>query len=412
MDVAIAPQASLARNTQQSDDLPRRVAPGRVALTDRAAWRDAAIAWLAQRIAFLILTVLGWTLPIASAVEVPRGQWALFYVPWAHLMDAKLFADIAQGGYAHLFQAAYPPLFPLIEHTLAPLVGGHPSVAGLLFSNCACLAAFGLLRVLVEREAGRAVSRRTLLYLAVFPTSLFFAAAYTESFFLLVSVGAFLALRERRWVLAGALAALATLTRQVGIVLLVPLAFEMALAWRDRRPSRHEVARMAAGILAAPLAFAGFTVYLWARFGTPFASTRAEAAGWERELSWPWYGFEHAILAVVRYSGSYQVMPLVDLAIMSGAVVATVALVRSRALPMTYILYSCAMLAVVLVEPLRAPDWAALHSQPRYLLVIFPLFWFFASRQPRPGVQRVILACSAWLLAIFTLAWVNGTWIA
>jgi Gpi18-like mannosyltransferase len=407
MDVAITPQAPVATSAQHPTDLPRRVA-----LTDRAAWRDAAIAWLAQRIVFLLLTFLGWTLPIASAVEVPRGRWALFYVPWAHLMDAKLFADMAQGGYSQLFQAAYPPLFPLIEHTLAPLVGGHPSVAGLLFSNCACLGAFALTRVLVEREAGRDVARRTLLYLAIFPTSLFFAAAYTESLFLLVSVGAFLALRERRWALAGALAALATLTRQVGIVLLVPLAFEMARAWLARRPGRGEAARMLAALLAPPLALLGFTIYLWARFGTPFASAKAESVKWGRELSWPWYGVQHAMLAVIHGWGTYQVMPLIDLAIMLGAIVVTVALARSRTLPMTYILYACAMLAVVLVEPLQAPDWAALHSQPRYLVVIFPLFWFLASRQPRPAVRLAALACSGWLLAIFTLAWVNGTWIA
>lgn len=389
-----------------------QAATRQVSLLDRAAWRDAAVVWLAQRVALLILTILGWLLPIAAAPEVPRGQWSLLYVPWARLMDGKLFAGIAHEGYAHLFQAAYFPIFPLTERIFAPLVGGDPSVAGLLLSNVACLAAFALLRVLIEREAGRDVARRALLYLAVFPTSLFFAAAYSESLFLLVSVGTFLALRGRRWALAGVLAAVATLTRQVGIVLLVPMAFEMARAWHTPYPDRREVVRMVAGIIAPLAALAGFCAYLWVRFGTPFANARAEAGGWERELSWPWYGVLHAALAVAHDSGSYQVMPLVDIALLLAALVAAVAMVRRATLPASYILYSCTMLAVVLVEPLHAADWAALHSQPRYVIVIYPLFWFAATLRPRPAVKVALLVCSAWLLAVFVLAHVNGTWVA
>src|SRR5262249_2545280 len=149
-----------------------------------------------------------------------------------------------------------------------------------------------------------AVARRTLLYLVAFPTSLFLAAAYTESLFLLLSIGAFLALRRHRWLLAGLLVAVATLTRQVGILLLVPLAVEMALNLRASRvpPTRlgwRELLRMAGGLASPALALVGFSFYLYARFGSPFASATAEAGAWDRRLSVPWYGLQHAALAVL-----------------------------------------------------------------------------------------------------------------
>src|SRR5262245_31308658 len=296
-------------------DVESRAQPGRL---ECEAWRDAALVWLAQRVAFFLLTLLGWLLPVAHASEVPKGDWLRLYVPWAGIMDAKFFAAIAGGGYIHPWQAAYFPAFPLLERALAPLALGHPTIAGLIAANLACLAAFALLRVLIEREADRPTARRTLLYIAVFPTALFFATAYTEALFLLLSVGAFLALRRRRWLTAGLLVAAAVLTRQVGILLLVPLAVEMVLSQRGRRErlERRKLLQMAGALALPVLALVGLSLYLYTRFGSPFASAAAEAGSWDRRLSVPWYGLQHAVLAVLHERGSYQVLPLLDIVIM------------------------------------------------------------------------------------------------
>jgi len=194
----------------------------------------------------------------------------------------------------------------------------------------------------------------------------------------------------------------------------VPLVVEMVLALRGRvqRVQRGELLRMAGALAPPMLALAGFALYLYTRFGSPFANAAAEEGAWDRRLSVPWYGLQHAALAVLHERGSYQVLPLLDIGIMLTAIAVAVAMVRRLDLPPAYICYACVMLAVVLIEPLHAADWAALHSQPRYLLVIFPLFWFAARQEPRPLVKRVALGCSLWLLAVFVIAFVNGTWVA
>ena len=63
----------------------------------------------------------------------------------------------------------------------------------------------------------------TVWLLALFPAAVYFGAPYSESLFLLVSVGAFYAARTGHWAWAGALAAAASATRSAGLVLLVPL---------------------------------------------------------------------------------------------------------------------------------------------------------------------------------------------
>ena len=62
-------------------------------------------------------------------------------------------------------------------------------LAGLLISNAACLALFYYFYRLVEMETDARLARRSLVYLALFPTAFFLLAAYAESLLLLCAVG-------------------------------------------------------------------------------------------------------------------------------------------------------------------------------------------------------------------------------
>jgi Gpi18-like mannosyltransferase len=157
----------------------------------------------------------------------------------------------------------------MLEHVLAPLTGGNAALAGLVIANVACFAAFVVVRVLAEREYGLAVARCSLVYLAVFPTAFFLAAPYTEALLLLFAAGSFLALRQGEWLVAGLLAALATLARVQGILLILPLVFEAVRRARAAGtwPGWHERGALLAAISLPLAALAAFTVYLHARFG-------------------------------------------------------------------------------------------------------------------------------------------------
>src|SRR5205085_9269424 len=123
--------------------------------------------------------------------------------------DAVWYLGIAAHGYEHAAsgQAAFFPLYPLLVRGLGELGGGSGG-ALLIASYLVSLGAFGcalyLLYRLVELELGRRVARTALLLLALFPASLYFGAPYSESLFLLASVGAFYAARTGCWAWAGA----------------------------------------------------------------------------------------------------------------------------------------------------------------------------------------------------------------
>ena len=103
--------------------------------------------------------------------------------------------------------------------------------------------------------------RRTLLraagFLLIFPTAYFLHVGYTESLFLALVLGCFLAVRRDHWWLAGALGGLAALTRINGLVLVPALAAEAWLEWDA--DGRH---RLRAHWLAIGLVVVGFVGYL------------------------------------------------------------------------------------------------------------------------------------------------------
>ena len=164
----------------------------------------------------------------------------------------------------------------------------YPSEGALLVSayvvSLACFAgALWLLHRLVELELGRPVAGATVWLVALFPAAVFFGAPYSESLFLLVSVGAFYAARTGRWAWAGALAAAAAATRSAGIVLLVPLF----ILWLDSQPAAAAASLAWLGL--APLGLAAYALHLGLAHGDALAFVDAQEV-WYRDFAGPFVG--------------------------------------------------------------------------------------------------------------------------
>lgn len=381
---------------------------------DRPIWQSALMAWVGQRLLIGALVVAWQALLLTFSPTAFYRVWTLF--------DGIWYTLIARYGYRIIQQAAFFPLYPLLMRLAAPLVGGHVTVAGLILSNGCSLAAFILLGSLIERELGARVARRTLLYYALFPSGLFFAALYTESLFLLLSVGAFLCMRQRRWLLCGALIALATLTRAQGALLLLPLAIE---AWRALKPEwpalagarRLRVGLTLASAAALPLlALLGFQLYLAQQYGVSDAMRRSAGnPEWLRYPDWPWAGIVSDIATLVAGGPNTPTLEIVKDFVFLAFWLALCALMLLRflpALPGSWVAYSWASLLQMLVLPAHIRG-GGLMSAPRYVLVVFPCFALLALlgiRSPRAHRLTVAL-CIAWTI-ILTRLLAGATFVA
>lgn len=85
----------------------------------------------------------------------------------------------------------------------------------------------GLFHRLVTRRWGEAVADCTLVFLLAFPGALFFQFIYTESLFLLLVLGLWWALEERRYAWAWCVASLLPLTRGVGVFAVLVIAWDV-----------------------------------------------------------------------------------------------------------------------------------------------------------------------------------------
>src|SRR5205085_5711798 len=111
---------------------------------------------------------------------------------------------------------------------------------------------------LATDTAGDQVAHRTLLYLCIFPTAFYLFAPYNESLFILLTAGAFLAMRLQKWWLAGLLGLLAALTRSAGILLVIPYLVEF---WISRETVAASRQKMLLRILPITLLPVGTSVY-------------------------------------------------------------------------------------------------------------------------------------------------------
>ncbi len=428
------------------------------AARDSESLRAAAGVLVWSRLAILAVAVLAalWTgegglsATNAGAFDVPAlthplgGLGDALLSPLAR-WDAVWYLQIADSGYgaANSPRVAFLPLYPLSVRGLGELLGGSPGarlLGSYAISLGALLGALALLWRLVSLELGRRFARPALLLVCVFPASLFLGAPYSESLFLLCSVGAFYAARTGRWAWAGIAIAAASGTRSAGVLLLLPVTLIYLYGPREDRPRPgligpgwidslrpvYAVRRDFAWLALGPAGLAAYALYLGLAHGDPLAFASAQDL-WHREYAGPLAGVWEGLVAAVDgvrqiASGSrsrvffeqaggdpFRVagMNLMLMATLVFAGVATAGVLRR--LPFAYGAYVVAALALALSFP---PDAQPLMSLPRFVLVLFPLFMWLALVCEERRVTDRVVAVSAMALGLFVVEFASWHFIA
>jgi hypothetical protein len=269
----------------------------------------------------------------------------------------------------------------------------------------------------VALELGEATARTTILLLAFSPWSVFFGAPYSESLYLLVSVGAFYAARTGRWAWAGGLGAAGSATRPTGIVLLLPLA--LLYVYEPGRGGGRVEARLlarlkptrplggsAAFLLVVPLGLALFSLHLSQALGDPWAWVHAQqTVGFNRSFTGPldglWSGAKAAWNGVRDFFNGSSASQGLELDTIPFMVVLLAGAATGGLLRRLHPAYG-AYLAAGLLPALSAPSTRIpLLSIPRFTTVLFPVFiWIAMLCEKRWRTE--VLAASAVLAGLFT----------
>jgi hypothetical protein len=358
--------------------------------------------------------VAGWPSVDTTRLSTSFGSVGNVLVSPLLRWDAVGYLNIAHHGYTQVRETVLFPGYPLAIAGVGTIIRSY-LIAGLLINLVCFGVGLWLLHRLTDLELGRPAAGAAVLLLAFAPVSFFFTALYTESLFLVLSVGAVYAARRERWWQAGLLAAAASVTRVTGILLLVPIGLWQLS--RYRRLNRHMV-----WLIPAPAALLGFLAYMSAEgYGwlAPFRNQRTA-----HHFGGPWTTVFAAVKAAAHgvsstVSGIRPVSPhlggpfsssfdgLVLLIVLALAVAALVAVFRR--LPLAYGLYALLALLISIASQTKVQPLLGLD---RYTLSIFPLWIGAGAWAIERRVLKPLLVLSALLLAFYSYEFATWAFIA
>ncbi len=340
---------------------------------------------------------------IGPALSQPGTVAYPFVRMWAR-WDSRWLLGIAKDGYqfrtGKQSNSAFFPLYPLVVrgfHALVPFStdAGWLTI-GILISNAALLIALAYLYRLLRLDYSEVTSARAVLYLLVFPTTLFLSAFYSEALFLALVVSAFYYARTERWLCSALLAAAAATCRPPGVVLLVPLAVEYLA---QKKFNWKEVKADCLALLLIPLGTASYLFFLRAQFGSWGVLQTTEGA-WDRKFTFPWNTFVFYFSRAHHFGGFHTPLNL-----LFTLVFCWLTILSCQKLRLSYATYA-------VVSMIFITSWATFMSVPRFGLAIFPLVLVLALAGESARFHRSFLLSSSALAVCGMVAFALWGWVA
>jgi hypothetical protein len=366
-------------------------------LTSLESWRAAWTPFVISRAGVLVVGVLALLTigirPDAPALRVSDNDLANLPLRW----DAGWYMSVARVGYMWTARdvdrqqnIAFFPAFPMAMRVVGRLFGGSGVAylyGGLAISHVAFLWALILLYQLARDDLGDpAAASASILLLAWYPFSVFHAAVYTESLFLLACLGAVLGFKRQQWMASILWGALAGLTRPNGCLLALTLATLVVAGVRSARPPGIRSIRIGslAAVVAPVAGAATYWLFLWQFTGNPFQWSIQHAA-WGRTFQG---------LAPLLTMHAHDVM---------NAVPALLALVASIPIGMRLGWAYAVFILSSLLPPLMVGGFM---SSGRLTATLFPLFIWLGGLTRRSSTAVVLIfAMLQGLMAALFYTW-------
>ena len=352
-------------------------------------------ALLALDLALLVLT---WGVRALAGQPETITQALKFW----RCLDSRHYLDIARDGYIaagerdRVVQLVFLPGYPLAVRAVMLLV---PSdiCAGLL-TSALCFAGAGC----VVYRLLRLDAVRALRFLVLAPGCFFFAAPMSESLFLLLTAAALYLARTHRPVLGGLCGAYAAFTRSLGLLLIVPLLWDLV---HDAVQRRRISIRQAAGLLLVPLGFAAYCCINRRVSGNPFQFLIYQREHWNQRtgLFFSTAAYQTDYLLRCLRSGNWR--DALGLWLPNLVACFSALILLAKTAPRLRASQTAWFLAYYIIAV--GATW--LLSAPRYLLVLLPVPLALAQcAQKRTGnIALTALSALAALgyLAAFALRW-------
>lgn len=315
---------------------------------------------------------------------------------------------------------AFFPFYPLmIRIFMVPLqiFGLTPiataTLAGVIVSALGALLGMLALYDLTCDSLGEEGALRAAFYLIIFPTGFFLIQVYTEGLFVGLAFACLAMLKRKQWLAAAMLGVAATMTRAVGVTLLIPIVIawlrtrewiDLDLEWRQIFHEGIPLRPLARGLLAiSPLIT--FLIWKFSYFGFAFDYVetsphfgRGFLQFWRAYFEWA-IAFQTMLSGVNPQHTAYYITEFLGLAI---GVIACIATIKS------YPEIAWFSIAVLLIS------WGSGPAQGihRYILGAPAVFVALARWGNHPVFDRAWTILSILLMGLLAMLFAFNMWVA
>lgn len=382
--------------------------------------QQAVIAFASSRVALLVTGYLALTLFPAHPVEswqglaFPGNNWIDGLVRWDSFWYESIVDPHPRFVPEYLSNANFFPFYAwvawIVSLPLRLVLELEPAffIGGLIVSSSSFLLGLTAVVRLTTRLAGAEVASRTVWLIAVFPFSFFFTAVYADALYFCLCAWSLTLACERRWPMACALAAMASMTRIPGVALFPALGLEYLrqgyggqAGGTGRSPSLKQAAALIAILAIGPIVIGGY--YQW-RYGDPLAFLHARQLGWNRAgglAGWARdfnYFFETPIFAcsgvadcVKEFAPTRALLGVSYLALLPASIGLTLAAARTLGVSLT----AWALISIAMSLP------NGFDGVGRFTAVLFPVFISLAMRLRGRAAFVTVCVASVPLLLLF-----------
>lgn len=337
----------------------------------------------------VFILILGFVLRKILGYDETVGGYVRFWLctDSQHYMDIARDWYLSDGEWDRLVQLVFLPGYPVVVRLFSYLTGD--CLAAGLFVSALCFAGSGvMLYKLMCLDMESAAALRAVKFFALCPAAFFFAAPMSESLFVLCTVSCLYLVRTGRIRTGGLLGAYAAFTRSPGLILVVPILFELV---RSRAKPREYLA-----LFMVPLGFAAYCMINYSVSGDAFKFMEYQSIHWNQRLGWFFgtaaYQTENAVSAASNSTALFWGLWLPNLLAQLLSLAAMIfAAKRIRA---SYTAYFIAYFVVTM-----GATW--LLSAPRYLAAMLSLPAAMSALAENARTERVLILLSVLMFFVY-----------
>lgn len=370
--------------------------------------------FLIWRLSLLLIAVMAiFFLPFRPGYSLQTGNFSFANLAtmWANF-DGLHYLSLAQNGYKNLHttsQYAFFPVYPFLVRTFSFL--GSNLAGALVISHLFFILGLLVFYRLVLLDFNKAIAKKTIFLILIFPTSFFFGSVNSEAVFFFLVVSSLFLIRKNWYLPAVILAAIASATRLAGIFLWPALLIEL---WQVNKGNFKKTLTDPRSILMLlpPLGLLSFMRYQFLHTGSWITFITSQPAfGANRVvnklilLHQVFYRYFRMLVSLKPFADPIYFTIILELLISSIFLILVF-----YAFKKTRLSYAVFALLSFIVPTFTG----TFSSMPRYVLTVFPAFMVLALffNQASKKYQKIYIVISLILAVISVSLFTRGYFIA